>query len=355
MSLNSRSVLLNKRSTFRPSELHVVVPYSNHLRYQSRHHLLIETIEHFLNSGVIVYVVELAHNHRRHILQLPSEVHHIKIHTHDIMWHKEQQINIGLKAAINNGAQYLAWIDGDIQFTNPYWATETIEALQSYTVVQPWQYAIDLDHKHNVISDEKGNFLTESFCALWQKQIMDNMGYNLFVNNNTSYKQESYILDYQSSTKSNNIRPFGHFGYAWAITTEAYLGIGGLIDWVVTGAADYFLALGFSGILGQMIENGWYESSEAGYIRRLIEFQDKCNKVIKRNIGIVPGTLFHGWHGPKTKRGYLTRPQILKVSKFDPDLDLTLDENGLYKFARENHHLRDGLINYFLSRDEDSK
>ena len=340
MMASGRSTLPNPRSTFRPNELHVVLPYSNHLRYQSRLKLFIECVEHLLNTGITLYVVELAHGDRRHVLQLPPEVIHIKLRARDVMWHKECQINVGLRTAIANGAKYLAWVDGDIQFSDPFWATETIEALQSFSVVQPWTNALDLDHRRNVVPDENKNILTESFCAVWQRQLAEGIGYDLIAD-------KTEMKGYTSRQ-----RRFGHFGYAWACTTEAYLGFDGLLDWIITGAADYFMALAFAGLLGSIAAR-MDETAQPGYQRRLFEFQDRCDVAVKRNIGAVGGTILHGWHGPKTRRGYMTRPRILKESKFDPDHDLVLNINGLYRFARDNPKLRDGLLNYFSSREED--
>jgi len=333
-----RTVLLNPRSSFHASDLHVVIPYSNHLRYQSRYQLMLKTVEHFLQLGVTLYVVELAHGSRQHILRLPPEVHHIKVRTEDVMWHKENQLDIGFRAAIENGAKYLQWADGDIHFSNPYIATEIIEALQNYPVLQPWKYAVDLDHDGNIIKDENGNIQTESFCSVWRQQIYDN-----FIPKKTP------IEGNYSSTIPNK---FGHFGYTWCMTSKAYLEIGGMLDWIITGAADYFMSLGYAGILDKIVDR-MDEGVTPGYRRRLLEFHENCEKFIRGKIGLVPGTVLHGWHGPKAKRGYMTRPAILRVSRFDPDLDLEMTTSGLYRFKRENRLLRDGLDNYFYTRQED--
>lgn len=299
---------------------------------------MLKAVEHFLNLGVTLYVVELVHGDRPHVLQLAPEVTHIKLRTKDIMWHKENQMDIGARAAIRNNAKYLMFADGDIQFTDHHIATNTIEALQLYPIVQPWQYAMDLDHRHNVIADERGQFKAESFCSVWRRQQATKF------NPNASAEYVNY---------SSNSNTFGHFGFCWAYTTEAYLNTGGMLDWIITGAADYFMSLGYAGILDKIVNN-MDETATPGYRRRLLEFHSKCETYIKGYLGYVPGTIYHGWHGPKAKRGYLTRPAILKVSKFDPDLDLTMDEHGLLKFTRDNRLLRDGLDNYFYTRDEDA-
>lgn len=345
MQLTTRPVLQNARSTFKPSDIHVVIPYSNHLRHQSRYHLVLEAVEHLLNAGVTLYVVELAHGDRQHILQLPSEVTHIKVRATDIMWHKENQINIGMRTAIANGARYLAWVDGDVQFTDPFWPTHTIEALQTHAIVQPWKDAVDLDHRRNLIVDERGRFSTESFCSVWLSQLASGQGYSLPFE-----KTDDPSVDYDAKAFD---RKFGHPGYAWACTTDAYLAFDGLVDWAIIGSADTIMAFGFAGLLTEILERGGYWWTQDTYRPKIEMFQALCDRVIKRNIGFVTGTLLHGWHGPKAKRGYVTRPRILQASKFDPDLDLFMTPSGLYKFARDNYVLRDCLRHYMQSRDED--
>jgi hypothetical protein len=333
-----RSVLSNSRSTFNPRDLHVILPYSNHLRFQSRYHLFLETIEHMLNSGVTLYVVELAHGDRRHVLQLPPDVIHIKVRTRDEMWHKENQLNIGCRAALANGAHYLAWPDGDITFLEPHWATETIEALQSHAVVQLWHHAIDLDQNSNIVPDEGRRLINTSFCSTWVTQLRNGGGYH------TPPAQADYGM-----TKFD--RPNGHPGYGWACTRDAYLGLDGLLDFAILGSADYLMAMAFVNLLPHAV--AMMGDIQPGYRRRLLDFQDRCTATIKCNIGFVPGTVAHGWHGPKAKRGYLTRPRILVDSHFDPDFDLVMGDDGLYRFARENMPLRDGVRNYFKNREED--
>jgi hypothetical protein len=91
-----------------------------------------------------------------------------------------------------------------------------------------------------------------------------------------------------------------------------------------------------------------------GYRRRLLEFAALCEMHIKQDIGCVDGTIVHGWHGNKRLRFYNARDQVMRESKFDPDLDITADFNGLPTLCRDNRVLRDGLRRYGTLRNEDS-
>jgi hypothetical protein len=53
-----------------------------------------------------------------------------------------------------------------------------------------------------------------------------------------------------------------------------------------------------------------------------------------------------------TDRKYNTRYKLLSENKFNPDIDLCLAENGLWKM--KNKSILENLSNYFTERNEDS-
>lgn len=344
-------VLSNPRSCFKAHDLHVIIPYANQLRYQSRYRLLLETVHHMLDSGVTLTVVDLAHGQRVHLEDLPPEVIHIKLRTRDEMWHKENMINIGVRAAIRQGAQYLAWVDGDVVFLNPYWATETIEALQTWDIIQPWSQSGDLDHNRRLITDVRHSY-THSLCSAWLNNLQKLWSYDPKITDAIALYPEKVSIVFSTSDPDRKPIQLGHPGYAWACRAEIFTALGGLLDWAIIGSADYQMALGFCGLLGQYVADLSAISSPTCQ-RKLLEFQTACDTVVRRNIGALDGMIAHRWHGPKSKRGYYTRTKVLEASGFDPERDLVYDDQGVYRFAGDNYILRDGLRAYFRSRDED--
>src|SRR5262249_43568049 len=143
--------------------LHVVTAYDNVMRWESRPRLYRQFEQRMLDSGVQLHTVEHAHGHRPWVI---SEEHHsryvdyIQVRSQTICWKKENLLNIGLRH-LPRGAQYIAWIDGDIAFTDPQWAIETVQALQEHPVIQPWSDAIDLGPHGEVIKHHR------SFAAQW--------------------------------------------------------------------------------------------------------------------------------------------------------------------------------------------
>ena len=331
-----------------PEKLHVVAVYSNPRRYESRMRLLKEFIPHMLDSGVHLTLVEHAYGERPHQLRpldTDPRVNLIQVRggASQELWIKEAMIKVGVRSLPAHW-KYLAWIDADLKFERPDWASETLEMLQLYRVVQPWSHAIDLGPNRQVMTNEWGHDVDRSFAAAWMAGDVDVPvdGYDP-----TCYGVSRALL---ANDRAKDYRQ--HYGFAWAMRRDVWDGIGGLPDWLVTGSADYHTALAFAGKL---------RASEAymspGCVRRFRELAERCHYHVRQDIGCVQGMVVHGFHGPKRKRYYLTRKAILEESRFCPDRDLTYDWQGIPSLAenRDNRLLRDGLRRLNVLRDEDSR
>jgi hypothetical protein len=147
---------------------------------------------------------------------------------------------------------------------------------------------------------------------------------------------------------------YAHPGYAWAINRSAYDKIGGLYAESILGSGDNLMAYSFIGRWEDSIDSNVTE----GYKRSVQIYQDRCERHIRRDIGYLPGSIIHEWHGKKKTRYYDSRWKILVRNKFDPYMDLKRDYQGLYQL--EDHGdgrsiaLRDDIRSYFRARLEDS-
>jgi hypothetical protein len=322
--------------------LHVVLVYSNPRRFQSRIRLLNETIESMRESGVRVTLVEHAFGERpfqfeRNCPELRA-VNHVQVRggANQELWIKEALIKCGVRS-LPHDWKYLAWIDADCKFVRPDWAIEAVHMLQHYRVGQPWSHSIDLGPNGEVMRNEWGNDADRSFCAAWMAGDVEVYGEDYGKPPSRAMLQNPNKKDFRQ-----------HYGYAWCMRREAWDGIGGLPDWMVTGSADFHSALGFA---GKLAKSEAYTSP--GATRRLREFASRCHEHIRQDIGVVPGTLLHGFHGNKKLRYYLTRKEVLTESHFDPDVDLTWDSQGIPSLAGDNRLLRDGLRRMLMIRNED--
>jgi hypothetical protein len=125
--------------------------------------------------------------------------------------------------------------------------------------------------------------------------------------------------------------------------------MGGLLDINVVGGGDHQMAKGFYGTADKAIPF----KSTPGYRAAVLSWQEHALG-LKQNVGFVPGTLMHYWHGQKVKRGYFDRWQILAKNNFDPVTDLRKDWQGLWQLAGNKPQLRDDLRAYLRQRNEDS-
>jgi hypothetical protein len=303
------------------SLLHVVTCIANPIRWRSRISLYRDFERHMLESGVRLTIVECAYGDRPYELAGTAGVNHVPVRSRTLVWNKENLINIGI-SRLPQDWKYVAWIDADVLFRKPAWASETVHALQQYDVVQPWSDCYDLGPNDDHLQAHR------SFCRLVAtgKPIV------------------------QGPNAKHGPYQFGHPGYAWAATRQALEFVGGLVETAALGAADHHMALALVGRVQDSIPGNLTQA----YSAPLLLWQKHAMQHIGGNIGYVPGTLEHAWHGSKDKRAYIDRWQILARNHFDPVTDLKRNTSGVLELAGNKPQLRRDIDLYFRSRDEDS-
>jgi hypothetical protein len=276
-----------------------------------------------LASGVRLTVVECALGERPFEIDSNTNVHHVGVRNNTFTFNKECLLNIGIQAVmrLDQDAKYIATLDADIKFRRKEWAEETVHALQRFEVVQPWVTCYDLG-PHDEHLD-----VHHSFCDLWMHQKPIVQGPNAKYG---PYK-------------------FGHPGYAWAWRRSALASVGLLTTTAILGAADHHMALGLVGRVGESVPG----TLTQGYIRPLLQWQTRAARLGK-NIGSIPGTIEHQFHGPKVKRRYVERWEILHKWQFNPETDLMTNEYGVVELSGNKPGLRMDIERYFSERDEDA-
>ena len=299
--------------------LHVVATVANPIRWDSRIRLARDFIEHMLDGGVKLTLVEVQYGERPFDLADVAHVNHVGVRSRSLVWQKEPALNIGVSRLPD--AKYLAFIDADIAFRKPGWAAETVHALQQYDVVQPWSDCYDLGPDDDHLQTHR------SFCRLWAdgKPIMQ-------------------------GPNAAGAYEFGHPGYAWAMTRQAFEWVGGWPETAALGAADHHVAMA---LVGRVMESVPGNLTPA-YSAPLLRWQARAAQHIAGNISYVPGTIEHQWHGSKDKRAYVDRWQILARNGFDPDTDLKRNSHGLIELAGNKPRLRRDIDAYFRQRNEDA-
>lgn len=303
--------------------LHVVAVISNPIRYQSRWRLYEAFAKHMDSYDVDVHLhtVEAAFGDRHHEVTAADNPDHLQLRTRSEIWHKENMINLGVRHLLPVDWKYMAWVDADVEPMNPDWAQETMHQLQHHPVVQLFENVVDLGPRNNVVQTHSG------FAKLYRTGVR--------------FQRHAGEREYA----------YAHSGYAWACTRTWWENVGGLIDRAVLGAADHHMAWA---MIGQA-EVSIPKKIHPNYRKMVLDWQTRCVRATAGNLGFVEGTLKHFWHGPKAKRMYRERWQILQDHQYDPEADVAYDGQGLLELQANKPGFKRDLQEYFRVRSEDSQ
>jgi hypothetical protein len=304
---------------------------SNPARWHSRYRIAREWIKHMLGTrNVYLTIVEGQFGDRHHELapqhlnvdgSLPTvKYDHLKLSLSSEAWVKESMINIGFRHAIAvHNAQYLAWIDMDIFFRDENWAQEAMHQLQTFPVIQPWQDCADLG-PHGGISRAFRSF---------------------------GYQHQRGV---PKQTHPSQPYEYAHTGFAWCCTRAFAEQVMFLMDFPILGSADHHMAFAMVGEVDKTIHRGMQPS----FFELCREWQQRALQITHSTlVGFSVGRIEHWFHGPKNRRYYRERWQILVDNQFDPKIDLRRDGQGIVTLVGKPK-LEHALIKYNRARLEDS-
>ena len=315
--------------------LHVVTVVANPVRWKSRMQLFDVFLRGMREAGVKLTVVECQYGERPFELGGVPGINHVGVRAKTLLWNKECLINLGVRDMARNFPdwRYVAWCDGDIRFRRPDWAVETLHALQQYEVVQPWVDAYDLGPNDEHMQAHK------SFCHEWWTHGTR----SVCPRGPMWWKFAGGPYDYP------------HSGYAWAATRHAYEWLGGLFELAVMGSGDHHMAYAMIGRAEYSVPGlpGTKSGVTLSYWKHLKRWQDRAVHHVNFNIGFVPGTIEHYFHGRKSDRKYMDRWQMMIEHQFDPDTDIKPNAWGVLELAGNKPGLRHDLDTYFRLRNED--
>ncbi len=307
---------------------HVITMVSNPVRYKSRYRLYrafkkrierdqARNPEHKFHF----HTVEVQNGERGFAVTKAGDPYALQLRTEDELWFKENALNCLVEQNVTRNFpdwKYIIWLDADITFHNRDWLNESIQALQTAHVIQPWSTAVDLGPCGEALN------IHHSFVS-------------------------SYL---NGAPVWNGYTGGGHPGFAWGATRYAWESMAGLPDKAILGSGDRHLALSLVG-RGELSFNAGVQPT---YKAMVMNLQARCERYIKRDIGYVPGMLTHAFHGRKSARGYSSRWRILVDNKYNPETDVYRGANGLLRLADDTPRvirLREDIKRYFRSRSED--
>lgn len=272
-------------------------------------------------KNIKLHIIEVVYKNASFELEpCNGEYDYVGLQTSTHAWLKESMINYGFRRAIyRDDARYLAHIDMDVFFENKEWAQGAMHELQVHPFMQPWSHAIDLGPHGEIL------LAPESFGSV---------------------QQTGKILKIEKSPQYS----YPHPGYAWCMTSRFFHNLpGGLLDFCIVGNADWHMAWAAAGMAERTLRHNYPQS----YKSRILAWERAATKITNKQIGYIPGTIKHPFHGSKQNRFYIDRAQILSRCGYCPDAHLKHDENGLV-YISNNPDLDHEIMKYGWSRKEDS-
>jgi hypothetical protein len=370
-------VLIAKDQVVEP--LHAIIPLSNPWRWKSRWKHTERAIKHFVDSGCVVTLVEVAFNRRQHvfadsgledmpvncrILQNDKRFKHqyIGLESPSELWLKENMINIGVQNIKQHDWQQVCWLDSDIHFVRPNWVGETIHQLQHYSFVQMFSQARDLSPSYEMLANDYPHAAGVSFTSAWEEGTIKSsltpeilrelrqLGHDIRQIEKDFLRLEETIDGYYGQVGDKRVFP----GLAWAATRKAWDDVGGLLDTAIWGGGDWHM----SHALIEKTENMMRNDLHHNYKKIVNQWYQRCRTHIRMNVGTVEGAVFHNWHGKKSQRGYNNKHSLLAKYGFDPLRHLKKDAHGLYQLHDDRStafvQIRDAMRRVALERNEDS-
>ena len=306
--------------------LYVLTSVFNPCRYASRYRLYRNFAAWCETQGVRLLTAEVAFGDRPHEVTEARNPWHLQLRSPALMWHKERSLTLAVNrlCALDPHWEYFAYLDADIKLLREEWPTETLHALQSYAIVQPFGELYTTGPKGELV--QKG----QSICKRYvEAGVYPARGRN--------------TVNYASGTD-------GWPGLGWAYRRDEFEKIGGLLDIAVSSSGDMHMAGAYLGKRDLGMSPGYSD----GFRRAVYDYADACDRHVRGNVGYVPGLLVHYWHGRGKDRGHASRKAAITSYQFDPYTDLRVDAQGLYAWKGNKPGLEHAIRRSMEARNEDS-
>lgn len=280
--------------------------------------------QNMLKSGCRLMTVELSFDGKFEATN-PGNLNHIQLRTHQLMWFKENLINI-VASRLPRDALYVGWFDGDIEFDNINWVRPTMRALEQFAVVQPFE--------------------TCDFLGPSEECLRKDFSLGFTVASGRPVDPSRYHEWYP------------HPGYAWATKLSTFQQMNGLFDTCILGSGDLHFAFALLGRAHETIPVGVTDD----YRNSVLAWAARVDQVVRKSVGYVPIRIRHLWHGSREDRQYVNRWNILVQHRFTPTFDLVRDHQMLLQFnfagvdpvnRARLESLQGDILSYFRGRRDD--
>ncbi|MBF0489513.1 MAG: hypothetical protein HQL15_02700 [Candidatus Omnitrophica bacterium] len=246
----------------------------------------------------------------------------------NVLWQKEALLNIALKN-LPKSCDKVVWVDSDIIFQNEIWVAETSKLLETYKVVQPFEYSVRM---------------AEGFRDLSAYSICSNLDFGF----QEGQKMVSLAAYWANFIQYGLSFPFFNIGYVWAARRDL-LDKHFFYDRFILGGGDRTISYAFYNYPVYLEERKCY----VPLIQDSLAWAQGIFNDVQGSVHYSSGTIFHLWHGNLIDRGYNFRHQGLIDSEFDLSQDIKRNSQGIWEWRTDKSLLKNSVRNYFFERREE--
>lgn len=296
-------------------DLGVVCCYFNPFRYKTKYLNFLKFHSSLKIQGINPEVIELSYGYEDH--QLPTDIKSTKVFSSQVLWHKENLLNIGINKLISKGYENIAWMDSDVIFRDSHWIDDTINCLKNYNLCQLFS-----------VSESESINSQSSFSP-------------------SCVKEWSYTGSLMPTSRKYQT------GYAWACKSKI-LSQCMLYDKAIIGGGDSLIWLAsFSNKfkINEIIKNHPISYLDLNsYVLDYLEWANLWGALVDGKVSYINHGIINLCHGNPKNRRYISRYENLSKCNYNPTQDIHY-ENNILKTTNLNLHKL--IINYFKNRNED--
>lgn len=269
----------------------------------------------------------------------------VHLHGEEFIWQKERLLNIGI-GCLPPEAEYVAWIDCDVLFSDPSWGRKAVKQLerqggllQLFAKVHHLRPEVPCEQVEQHMKD-KANWLFTEECSV-KAMLSGEIAFGV--------KPMADVEDARLPVRG--LRNGGYTpGIAWAASRKA-LEAAPLYDRNVIGGGDVINLLSNDEQLSIFNVPRNYSRNHLALIRERI--MAACAAGLFGAVGYIDQQAWHLWHGTMENRNYRTRHAVLSENRFDPGVDVMIAANGTLCWREPDGALARAVRDYFVSRQED--
>ena len=320
-------------------ELAVVSCFFNPGGSQRRVSNFLNFLSEIRRSGIRCQVVELAFGSNP--FQIVDHEDVIQLRGEHVMWHKEHLLNIGIKKLLSEGLNKIAWLDGDIVFSDPLWAQKISSQLDLVNLCQVFETI----------------------------QIHDHLaGPPVIAPSSVKYFRETGLLYNQPPTRKRTLLrgmlKGGQSGFGWAARAEV-LEQALLYNNAIVGGGDKLIMA--ASLSEDFSEKGiarltrskfsckacGHKNQSDAFTADYLEWAQRWSQAVDGKVGYAKLQISDMYHGKRSDRGYMVRHDILYRNEYDPSKDLISEESDCLTWSSGKETMHREVENYFLSRRDD--